>query len=229
MHVALASVSSDPSITFDVLQRIANALDIQQNAHYAPFWQSSGVPVRAYASLGDVPADASLIVIQDEPDRDGVLAWHSSTDDGLPFGRAFWNPIRGNGGTVTDGPMSLSTTLSHEVLEAVGNPYVNFWADMPGGLQEAVELCDRVESDAYVIEGVSVSNFLGPRAFRDGPGPYDWMRLLTSAWELRPGGYCIRRRGGSEAFEVWGQGFPEWKRQLKSVESSRMRRRHAVL
>lgn len=229
MHIAIVSVSADPAITFPLLQRIADALDVQQNAHYAPFWQSCGVAVRAYASLTDIPVDASPIIVQDEPDRTGTLAWHASTDEGLPFGRVFWDPIRRHGGSLIDGPMSLSSTLSHEVLEAVGNPYVNFWADMPGGLQEAVELCDRVEADAYPIDGVSMSNFLGPRAFRNGPGPYDWMRLLEDPWELRPGGYCIRRGPGTPAFEVWGRGFPEWKRQLKSVEGSRMQRRHTVL
>ena len=235
MHVGLVSTSRDPEVTLPVLQRIADALDTQQNAHYAPFWQSGGVAVRAYASLKDMPADASPILIEDEPDRRGTLAWHSSTDDGKAFGRCFWGVIKGAGGTLLDGALSLSVTLSHEVLEAVHNPYVNFWADMPGGLQEAIELCDRVQADSYVIDGVSVSNFLGPRAFRDGPGPYDWMRLLDSAWALRPGGYCIRRRGGGEKFEVWGAHLPARgmrHRDLayeQNIASSVTQRRHVVV
>jgi hypothetical protein len=103
----------------------------------------------------------------------------------------------------------------------VGDPYVNWWADTNMvGEQECLELCDRVQADSYEIEGVSVSNFLGPRAFRKGDGPYDLMRLLTDPWEIRSGGYCIRRKG-ADVYPVWSSGFPAWLRELKMHEGSR--------
>lgn len=228
MFIALTSLSKDPAVK-QVLPAIAEALETQLYQHFAPFWQASGMHVRAVLDPNQLPADSSPLVVFDSPDQDGALGWHSVTGEGLGFGRAFWGVIRESGGTLHSGPNSLSVTLSHEALEMVGNPYVNFWADVVDEeTQEAVELCDRVQSDSYIIPALNldihVSNFLGPRAFRPGPGPYDWMRLLTQPFELRPGGYAIRRRG-KETFNVWGPSFPEHMKALKALPGSRMQKR----
>lgn len=226
MKIGIVSFSRDKLITLPLIQRIASALELQLYAHFSPVWQAEGVPVTAYASLADVPKDTSPLLVFDEPDQEKALGWHSVDVNGRPLGRAFWHLIQKHGGTLVDGAMSLSVTLSHEVLEMVGNPYVNFWADMPSGEQEAIELADRVEADFYRIEdGVSVSNFLTPRAFRDGAGPYDFLDTLRSPWEIRPGGYTIRR-SGDKVYDVWGEHYPRWKREMKEA-SPRLLKRHA--
>ncbi len=123
------------------------------------------------------------------------------------------------------GPLAVSATLSHEVLETIGDPYINWWADTPDGDEEAIELCDRVEGDAYAIGNVSVSNFLGPRAFSMGAGPYDRLGLLANAWDMTAGGYKIRRQGGPSGTvtQVFGAKMPAWKRAL--VKASRRHQR----
>jgi hypothetical protein len=227
MFIALTSVSTDPAVKL-ALPAIAEALEAQLYQHYAPFWQASGMHVRAVLDPNKLPVDSSPLVVFDSPTEE-ALGWHSVTNEGLGYGRAFWGVIRGAGGTLHSGPNSLSVTLSHEALEMVGNPYVNMWADViDEDTQEAVELCDRVQADSYVIPAkgldIHVSNFLGPRAFRAGSGPYDWMRLLTHPFELRPGGYAIRRKG-KEAFNVWGHAYPEHLKPLKALPGSRMQKR----
>jgi len=227
MYIALASASSDAEINRPLLERIAEALEFQSHVHYAPFWQSAGVQVRVFSSVETIPNDneASPLVVFDEPDQAKTLGWHSVSPVGRPYGRVFWKAIRRNNGTGISGPVSLSATLSHEALEMVGDPYVSWWADTDeGAVQECMELCDRVEMDSYDIEGVSVSNFLGPRAFRSGDGPYDWLRLLESPWEIRPGGYAIRRLG-SRIYDLWGDKYPEWKKEIKRAAGSRTARR----
>ncbi len=229
MFIALASVSKDPSVK-PVLRRIAEALEVQLYQHYAPFWQSSGMNVRVVEPNDAIlrTQECSPLIVYDQADEPGAMGYHSLAGEAQSFGKAFWNVIKGAGGTLLEGANSLSCTLSHEVLEMVGNPYVNFWSDVDDETQEAVELGDRVQADSYEIDGVSVSNFLGPRAFRDGPGPYDWMRLLESPFEIRPGGYVIRRKGQT-AYNVYGANFPEHLKALKTAPESRLALRQALI
>lgn len=217
MQIALASLSQDPRVSYALLQKIADAVERQLYEHYAPFWQGGAVPVKAYPELRSVPPGASPCILFDHAEQAGILGYHDVTPLGLSYSRVFVEPILASGGSFVETPNSVSVTVSHEVLETVGDPYANLWALMRGSTTlDAVELCDRCEADAYEIDGVMVSNFLGPRAFRDGPGPYDWMRLLTSPWEIRPGGYAIRMRSlqGSEAdvYAEWGDDYPEWRK-----------------
>lgn len=229
MFIALASVSTDPVVKL-VLPRIAEALEKQLYQHYAPFWQSAGMSVRVVEAndplLGQ--QDACPLIVYDAADQPGALGYHSLQAQAQVYGKCFWQVICSSGGTLIDGPNSLSVTLSHEVLEMVGNPYVNFWADVDEATQEGIELCDRVEGDSYIIDGVAVSDFLGPRAFRDGPGPYDWMGVLQKPFDLRPGGYVIRRKGNT-VYNVWGQNYPENKKMLKTSPDSRLARRQALI
>lgn len=225
MKIVLVDESNEPDVTYELLREIARALRVQLFEHYAPFCQSAGCDVVVAKSLLDVEKGDAPLVVFDDPDAPGVLGYHSVSPTGLAYGKAFVSVVRGLGGELLRGAASLSVTLSHEALEMLHDPYANAWADMPDGeTEEAVEICDRVEGDAYEIEGVAVSNFLGPRAFRGGEGPYDWLRLVETPWDIRPGGYVIRRRGGpaGEVFNLFGAAYPEIKRELKASSGRAM-------
>lgn len=226
MYLALVSASKDPNITPALLQQIAAALEVQIYRDFGPFWQFAGMPVKVFGSLSSIPADAAPLVIFDDPDQSGALGWHHVDPNGRAYGRAFWKVIQSYGGSLIKTPNSLSVTLSHEALEMIGDPYVDWWARMPNGQLECLEVCDRVQADAYDIDGVWVSDFLGPRAFRNGLGPYDFMRVLKSPWEIRRGGYAIRMTTSGQVTNVWGQDFPDWQKELKALPSSRTARRH---
>jgi hypothetical protein len=221
MDLYIVSASQHPDVQRPLLDRIAEALEFQLYQHAAPFCQQAGVRVFALTDITGLPdrAGASPLVIYDDPDQAGVLGWHTyNPQEGRIHGTAFLRPILDNGGSLIEGPSSLSCTLSHEALEAVMDPYVNLLALMgePGEeMLEPVEACDRVQGYSYDIGGISVSNFLGPRAFRDGPGPYDWLQKLSSPWEIAPGGYCQRydMRTGQPS-TLWGAEVPTWKQDL---------------
>lgn len=218
MQLYLISASQHPSVTRPLLERIAGALEFQQFAHVAPFWQTAGISVKVVDAIADMPQEGgSPLIIYDDPDQAGILGWHTyHRGTGLIHGTAFVNPILDHGGLFLDGPNSLSATLSHEAIEAACDPYVNLYAFKDETTMEPIEPCDRVQGDSYDIDGVSVSNFLGPRAFRDGPGPYDWMRLMNDPWEVRPGGYCERvDMTTGETQTLFGAIMPEWLRELK--------------
>lgn len=132
-------------------------------------------------------ADSYLCTVQTTMDMPGALGYH---DDyaGVIFARVLWQ------GDPT------SVTLSHEILELLGDKTCNVYKAMPNGKQQALELCDRVEGDTYIELGevgqdgmpVTLSNYLLPSAFSPGSvGPWDRMgKLLT--WDgMTDGGYSI--------------------------------------
>ncbi len=95
-----------------------------------------------------------------------------------------------------------------------------------------VHNCDRVEGDAYEINGISVSNFLLPQAFRmgTGEGPFDQLGKLISRGGMTPGGYQTLRRGGptGSVAQVFGAMVPDWKKEMKRLLGSRTARRSNV-
>jgi hypothetical protein len=223
MHFVLVNHSKDERLTVSDLQRIGDAIESQTYGHYAAFCQSEGANVRLVHEYTLDP-NVCPIHIFDSPEDEGYLGFHTFVK-GQYLSHVFTKPIFDSGGTVLSGPNSLSATISHEVLEAIADPYCNWWADITPVQQEAIELCDRVQGDTYDIFGVTVSNFLGPRAFRNGPGPYDFMGLLSSPWEVRPGGYAIRRDlETGEVYNVWGEAIPDWLKTMKA-KSPRLGRR----
>jgi hypothetical protein len=211
------------------LPSIVSALGKQLARDVAPVW--GNVPA---LELGTAPEDgASTIVIQDGLDVEGALGYHDEAD-GIPRGFIGAGVVLGNGGTNSTGPNSISVTLSHELLEMVGDESANLWADGPDGSDYARELCDAVESDSYEIDGVSVSNFVYPAFFdpqADSTEKIDHLGKLTAPFGMTAGGYQIKRsepgsvsqvfgarlvqivshRQGRTVHAVFGSTFPEWK------------------
>jgi hypothetical protein len=188
MRFALYDASGDPRISGALLAQIAHAIELQLYEDYAPLWQAQGIPVRVVHGVTELTRDDCGLGIFMKSDDPGAVAWHTYSTDGRSFGKAFLEEVA----TLTEGPSSLSAALSHEALEAAQDPYVNTLKQVDATTLEWEEIADRTEGDCYEKEGITVSNLLGPRAFRDGPGPYDYMDLLKSPWEIRPGGYVDR-------------------------------------
>lgn len=209
-----------PELTPSVLGRIVDALDRQCMEHFAPAWEILPPELTTQDDTSAFP-----IVIFDSADQAGVLGYHSVDPLGRAYGRVFLAPILGGGGTLFESPNALSVTLSHEVLELIADPYVSFWSDSTAGKEVALEVCDPVEADAYDIDGVSVSNFITPRWFRAGPGPYDYMGMLGAPLGLTSGGYVIERDANGEVNFVWGEHYPEHKKAAKTHAAARSNRR----
>jgi len=214
MDLYLISASKHPDITKPWLDRVAEAIEFQLYQHVAPFWQISGVRVFAVESMDSMPttSGASPLVIYDTPDQAGFLGWHTyNAHEGVVHGTVYVDPILAGGNKIEDIPV----TISHEAIEAVLDPYVNNMVFKDDSTLEPVEGCDRVQGDTYDVGGTLVSNFLGPRAFRDGPGPYDWLRKLSGPWDMTPGGYCMRFDVRQRKWNtLWGATIPQWRKDL---------------
>lgn len=156
-----------------MLETIRTALEIQLGADVAPVWGGDHF-VRIGASDGScVQADEVAVWIKDSlPEAPGAAGYH----DRLPSGAPVEYVSCAHDQDLVTGPLALSVTLSHECIEVIGNPAANLWVEGPGGVEYARELCDAVESYAYEINGVMVSDFLLPSFFDPGAeGPYSFM------------------------------------------------------
>jgi len=169
------------------LARVAAACQRQMIEHYAPLW-GAGAAVRA-ATPSDPPrpgervgkALAALSV-------DGALGYHDELANGdVDF---FFSPEL----DAEDGS-DWSVTVSHEILEAQADPDLRLAAQDSTGTFWALEIADAVEADTYEIDGVKLSNFCTRQWYMppaDGSGPFDYLGLCKSPFEVRAGGYAQR-------------------------------------
>lgn len=170
------------------------AVDLQAR-EFAACWGVACTPVLFFSAdvldkldgeeLTTFVSRAHLLTIQDDLDVPGALGFHADIA-GVIFSRVLFQ------GDAT------SVTLSHEVLEEIGDPTCEDFADMGGGTFQAREACDRVEGDAYEVtvddETVRLSNYLLPAAFAiDSARPWDRLDRLDSWSGMTPGGYVIVR------------------------------------
>jgi len=234
----IAIVNKSTRVTHDQAVAMTAACNAQLAQHVAPLWRAWPATVSFFASETAVPASASPIYLFDTPDQPDALGWHSEDSHGRVFGKVFVNPVLDNGGAVLRTANSVSGVLSHEVIEAWGDPQVNRWAEAPDGNLYAIELCDPVEMDSYdmLISGahVAVSNFITPSWLDDSPpahSQFDYMRKLTAPFTMTSGGYVVYRGAGAEqqtfgrVVAQFGADYPEWRKPGKQHSASRTARR----
>jgi hypothetical protein len=130
--------------------------------------------------------------------------------------------VRAQGGVFLD---ELSIAMSHEYVETRIDPYADWWAGYDGKKMVALEACDPVQGDSYEIDGIKVASFVGPRWFRGGVGPYDYLSKLSAPLTMSPGGYLIF----SDGTQTFGERFPEFKRPLVSTLGRRARAKAALM
>lgn len=165
-------------------------------------WDAANWPVSGFTDAKDlVPGSHFPIQVVASTGEPGILGDHT----GL---RVLWKAF----GRTTPDPV----TMSHEALELLGNPFLDFWVPwIDPAMMEAGEMVDRVEHDWYPVSvtiggetrSVPVSNFLYPAAFGLAPGPrYDHMELLASRFENR--GYAILRDSAGRVTNDVARGTP---------------------
>jgi hypothetical protein len=150
----------------------------------------------------------------------------------LIYGRVFARPIlENNGGILLDDHLSVSSILSHEVIETVIDPHINLWANKGNGVAYALEACDPVESDVYSIQvphlgQVTVSNFVTPRWFSPQAinDKFDWMGKTGNAFEVTKGGYVVYSDHGTVHAQA-GADHPKWRKDTKRADTARSARR----
>jgi len=195
-------VNKSTVVTNTELNKYALAIQKQVQEHFAPAWGISAyVKVITDPFKIEPTSYNGIIYIVDFPDNKdltGILGYHDYTSYGQPIGYVFAGVDKKYG-------LEVSVTLSHEVLEMLGDVFCS-WCTLveinkvPTLL--AIEVCDPVEDDseAYEIDGVKVSNFVLPDWFEPTSRArhFDFLKLCKKPLEVREGGYIAAFRLGKD-------------------------------
>jgi hypothetical protein len=210
---------------------MTEAIASQVRLDAAPLWDRAPAAVIFYTDPGAVPAAAHGIAIvdtiQDQPQ--GVLGFHTEDRGGKLWGVVAAKPELDSGAKATIGDWSVSSVLSHEVLEMFVDPNCNLWANDDKGSAYSFEVCDPVEAPTYDIHGISVSNFVTPAWFDPlaaSSAQFDKLGHLTKPFSILKGGYVVYESAGKEQ-QKFGDQFPAWRKEMKSGPLARTRRRIA--
>jgi len=209
---------------------MTRAIAKQVKLDAAPIWEKPPAAVIFYSDPKEVPQGAHGIsivdTIADVPQ--GVLGFHTEDQGGKLWGIVAAKPPLDAGGKVLTGDWSVSSVLSHEVLEMFVDPNCNLWANNENGRAYSYEVCDPVEAPTYDVDGVSVSNFVTPAWFDPLSNPksaqYDKLGLLKKPFTLLPGGYLVYESAGKE-HQVNGDQMPPWRLASKDNPMGRTARR----
>ncbi len=183
--ISVRNISS--VVTDNDVKPVIAAVQKQISRDFFPVW---GCDARIrLISKQTKPNDSDWgLIIADNSDQAGALGYHDMTAQGLPLGTIFAK-------TDIDAKTSWSNTISHEVLEMLGDPWINLCAlDENNSRLFAVEVCDPCEDDSlgYKIDGVLVSDFIYPswfEGFRKEGDRFDFGKNITKPFQILKGGY----------------------------------------
>lgn len=200
--------------------KVMNALQKQVDLHFGPKWGTGAILHFVGKTAKGNPSNWQLIIL-DNSDVAGALGYHDLTASGKAIGKIFAK-------TDLDYNLAWSVTASHELLEMLGDPYVNLTAQISDTQFYAYESCDACESDdqGYLIDGVLVSDFVYPAWFIPGAqAPYDYKKLIKRPLQLLDGGYISVWEANSGWQQLYGQKATRKYTDRAPIGSRRERRR----
>jgi len=185
--IDIALINRASKIRDATFLRLVPALQAQVTDDFCPAWSIEAVTLH-FVGKAEQPDPAHWKVWWlDTSDEAGDLGYHEN-DPGIPEAKIFTLDDMRYGA-------EISVTTSHEILEMLGDPYINRLSDPIEGLRYALEASDCVEADGdgYLKLGYRMSDFALPDRWIPGSsGPWDFCRLLTGPAPLRrPGGYDL--------------------------------------
>jgi hypothetical protein len=214
-------------VTDSQVQSMAVACSKQLAIHVAPAHRMLTVPVTFLARGTVLPTAARVITVMDTLDDPQALGYHTESPGERIWGVVGTAAAMKQGAKALTGPYSISSILSHEAIELFADARINLWADTGRGTQIAVELCDPVENDSYLIDGIAVSNFVGPAWFDHLAAKgdaFDYLGKLTKPFSMSKAGYWVEMKAG-KVTQRFGYEMLEWRRLQKMSEFSRAGRR----
>src|SRR2546425_857524 len=117
--IKIAVLNSTTLVPASDVQDWVHAVNIQMSRDFFPSDGRPGLVTVTYYPKGAVaPVDSWWIAVVDNADVANALGYHDLTSAGLPLGKVFV-------GTALTYGEKPSVTLSHELLEMLGDPFVN--------------------------------------------------------------------------------------------------------
>ena len=213
MILTIANISS--SIKKDEFDRVVAAIQKQVSDHFQQEWSKSATLKTTALTIGPHAAPVqgnqqAIIYVGDQSQDpttgvDSALGYHGRNYSKIPYGFVYLDVVAAYG-------ERWSTTLSHEVLELLEDPTAVkvVTGPAPGHPQDSVyydlEVCDPTQGDAYDIDGVPVSNFVGRAYFGQpgGTGKTNFLDLPLDPFGVRPKGY-FQFEDGTHVYQVNGE------------------------
>jgi hypothetical protein len=185
--VAIAIENKSSVLTDKEVQAAIPALQHQVSYDFKPYWNEGArlvwVPPRSAPPTG---AGAWLLSVLDDSDQAGDLGYHDVTADNTPLMKVFAK-------TDLDSGLSWTVTASHEILEALADPWASAAWQTSNREFVALEVGDPVEADelGYLIDGTLVSDFILPAWFVKGlkVPKYDFAGHLSGPLQIAADGY----------------------------------------
>jgi hypothetical protein len=213
MRLTIVNISKQ--VTASDFHTVVVAIGRQVTEDFQPEWNVSATIRGTTRSIGKGQApiegrhDAIIYVGDSSQDpTTGVgdaLGYHSENHRGVPYGFVYLDVSAELGEEWT-------TTLSHEVLELLGDPTAALTVTGPaptdvggGSVYYDLEVCDPTQGDSYSIDGIAVSNFVGRSYFglAGGSGDTNFLKLELSQFGVRSRGY-FQYEDGEGVHEVRG-------------------------
>jgi hypothetical protein len=176
----------DLGVDFD---QLTAALQKCYDQYFLPVW---GYPLKLYNTKQAKPSDWQFVYF-DTADQAGALGYHDLTKNGQPVSKIFVK-------TTLEANELVSVTACHELFEMAIDPIANLWAEAEDGTEYAYEMCDAVEEDTFLVDGIQMSNFVHPSWFEPFKHPagtkFDHLGLLKRPFTMTKGGYVITKKNG---------------------------------
>jgi hypothetical protein len=227
----IAVINESTMVTNAQVQTMCQAIQVQLDLHVLPAWNMKAATITFYADKTKVPGYAWVVNMLDNTTQAGALGYHEEDND-VVDAFIFAEPVLTNGGAVmvynpaNPGQYLVSSTLSHEVCEMIGDRFANaFVVGANGTTLYCQELCDPVEDGTYAItvagQAIGVSNFIFPSWFNPeatvkANAPFDYMGKLTAPFTMTAGGYIIEATFSNETQvtpqKKFGEKMPQWRK-----------------
>lgn len=194
MTVQVAIINTSQTATDQECADAALAIDFQVKHHFNQYWHTSA-DVRFYPTGTTPPQGAWKVNVEENLSVSGALGYHDQTAGDVPLAYVGAAVCKQYG-------VSVSSVLSHEILEMLGDPLIDLCSQIDNSHVYAYEACDPVEQASYQVSVtrpnggtaiVEVSDFVVPTWFDTGgtASRYDWLHKLTAPAQLLPGGSYI--------------------------------------
>lgn len=193
MPLPIVAITNQSTVLTDLeVQAVLAALQKQVSTDFKAYWDLE-CSIIFWDKASPLPAGWWQIVVLDDPDQAGALGYHEMTAQGTPLGKIFAKLDKESGS-------SWTVTLSHELLEMLGDPWIDYCVAAEDGKLYALEVCDAVEADAcgYMIDGFLLSDFVTPSWFESTEADrLSFQKHVTKPLELAAGGYISIREAGN--------------------------------
>ena len=201
--IVVAVMNASSVVAERDVKALVPVLQTQVRRDFAPVWGIDATVVYV-KPRAEPPKGAWWLTVLDDAHQAGVLGFHEMTKEGLPMGKVYARTSLKSGGTWT-------STASHELLEMLADPWINWCAQGSDGKVYALEVCDAVEADGlgYEIEGVLVSDFITPSWFEPTEADrVDFKQRIAKPLELASGGYISVLNASGGWTQVAARGEP---------------------